>query len=216
MREAVEQGDAEAIKTMAGWGWDVDGRSDGGEAPLLKAAEFGCVEALRALLEAGADIEAKSCEGSAALITAASHGHREAMRLLLALGAGVDGVDAKGSTALNVAARVWDVEAMRVLMDAGADMDFAWSKGRTALGCAMELIGLATPDGLGECKKCIEALLSAGALLENVDGQGNDAQTLAEIEGIQEIINLIVSWRERRELDQASGRAIRVNRSLRV
>jgi len=75
---AAERGDAESIRVLLDAGAKVNGRSPGGETPLIQAARSGNPEAVKVLLQAGADVLAQDNYGEDALKYAAlGLGHQE-------------------------------------------------------------------------------------------------------------------------------------------
>jgi ankyrin repeat protein len=87
LREAVEAGDAEAIRKLLTSGADVNTRLTGGKTPLLFAVEQGYVHTAEMLLAAGADPNVRDADDLTPLMAAIEANRTEVLRRLLAAGA---------------------------------------------------------------------------------------------------------------------------------
>lgn len=130
LTQAVEQGDAAAVKRLIAAGEDIKAR-DGGSTPLAFAARAGDAEVINALLDAGADVNARDCasNGWTPLMHAIHKYHDEAARTLVERGADVNGragdcaerLVENGVTPLMFAAKYDNAEMVKFLLERGAD-----------------------------------------------------------------------------------------------
>ena len=117
----------------------IDGRDEGGNTALMRAALSGQRETVKALLLAGADVNAQNHEGRTALLFAIVNLHASTVQTLLEFGAHVN-VEAStcGCTPLLLAAGSGDIGITRALLDSGANPETICRPGRTALVVAKE------------------------------------------------------------------------------
>ena len=117
----------------------IDGRDEGGNTDLMRAALNGQSETVKALLLGGADVNAQNHEGRTALMFAIVNLHTSTVQTLLDFGADVN-VQATscGCTPLLLAAGSGDIGITRALLNSGADPDTICRPGRTALVVAKE------------------------------------------------------------------------------
>jgi len=117
----------------------IDGRDEGGNTDLMRAALNGQNETVKALLLGGADINARNHEGRTALLFAIVNLHTSTVQTLLDFGADVN-VQATtcGCTPLLLAAGSGDIGITRALLNSGADPETICRPGRTALVVAKE------------------------------------------------------------------------------
>ncbi|KAK3239556.1 hypothetical protein CYMTET_50521, partial [Cymbomonas tetramitiformis] len=166
--------------------------------PLHGAAERGMVRFSRRLVEKGAELDAEDEEGRTALAVALAFGQEAAARALLEAGAGVNAV--KGLRPLHTAVEKEMVEVLRVLVEKGAEVDEEDGEGRTALALALAggkeaaarallEAGAGVNAGTGrrplhtavekEMVEVLSVLLGKGAEVDEEDGEGRTALTLA-------------------------------------
>lgn len=81
--EAVQSGDAGAVKAALDEATDVNMLGPGNRTPLIEAAAAGRAELVKLLLAAGAEPAWKDDETETALLKAAANGHREVVALLI-------------------------------------------------------------------------------------------------------------------------------------
>jgi hypothetical protein len=86
-RDAVERGDAAALRALLEAGGDPDARDRYGQTGLLIAARLGHLDAVRALVDAGADLDHTAKFRLSALMLAIVNGHDGVARLLVEAGA---------------------------------------------------------------------------------------------------------------------------------
>jgi ankyrin repeat protein len=116
----------------------IDGRDEGGNTDLMRAALKGQSETVKALLLNGADVNARNHEGRTALMFATVNLHTSTVQTLLDFGADVNVQASCGCTPLLLAACGGDIGITRALLNSGADPETICSPGRTALAVAIE------------------------------------------------------------------------------
>src|ERR1043165_1119828 len=117
----------------------IDGRDEGGNTDLMRAALNGQNEIVKALLLGGADVNARNHEGRTALLFAIVNLHTSTVQTLLDFGADVN-VQATtcGCTPLLLAAGSGDIGITRALLNNGAHPETICRPDRTALVVAKE------------------------------------------------------------------------------
>ena len=110
LREAIREGDIEAVQQHLAAGADVNAKDEEGLTPLHLAASWGHKEIAELLIDNGADVNAKDDGGWVPLSRAAMRagisgyrGHKEIVELLIAKGADVNMKDEDGKTPLDYA-----------------------------------------------------------------------------------------------------------------
>ena len=117
----------------------IDGRDEGGNTDLMRAALNGQRETVKALLLNGVDVNARNHEGRTALMFAIVNLHTSTVQTLLDFGADVNiQADSCGCTPLLLAAGSGDIGITRALLTRGADPETICRPGRTALLVARE------------------------------------------------------------------------------
>ncbi|XP_049777628.1 serine/threonine-protein phosphatase 6 regulatory ankyrin repeat subunit C-like [Schistocerca cancellata] len=134
MRQAVYNGDVDALKELISKGANSNAEVRSDEPLLLCAAVYNEVEIIRYLLkEAHVPIEARNKRGHTALLTAASCGSLDALRYLISVGADILVRTALDETALHLSARTESVETFKFLQESGIPVDAMDIRGRTVL-----------------------------------------------------------------------------------
>lgn len=117
----------------------IDGRDEGGNTDLMRAALNGQSEVVKALLLSGVDVNARNHEGRTALMFAIVNLRTSTVQTLLNFGADVNVQAAScGCTPLLLAAGSGDIGITRALLNSGADPETICRPGRTALMVAIE------------------------------------------------------------------------------
>lgn len=140
-------------------------------------ATAGLVDMCGTLLQSRANPDASTVNGATALIRGAAKGYTDVVKLLLSHGATVDQAAASsGSTALMVAADRGHADGvMRLLINANANVNLGTAvAGDTALMAAA---------GAGH-GKVVKFLLENGAQTNLVNGDGQTAAELADVEAL--------------------------------
>lgn len=117
---AVDEGNAERVKSLLATGADANATSESNETALMRAVSKGHLEVVHALLEAGGDVHAKSENGFTPLFMAIFFGYADIARALLAKGS-----DPTAPTRANTTAEQWarswgSAEIVELLNDADA------------------------------------------------------------------------------------------------
>jgi len=100
LREAIREGDIEAVQQHLVAGADVNAKDDNGWNPLHLAAENGRKQVAELLIANGADVNAKDNNGWTPLFYAAAKtgsGHKEIVELLIANDADVNALSVYGA-----------------------------------------------------------------------------------------------------------------------
>lgn len=139
LHKAVSEGNEEWIRKNIEE-YDLDGKSNNGNTPLMVAAIRGNVNIAKILIDNGANIEIKSDKGTPVLIFAALHNRFEMVRYLIeVVKVNPNVVDAYEFTALMTAARKGYEDIVKYLLqnqDVLDDIDHKSKKGNTAYSLA--------------------------------------------------------------------------------
>ncbi|MFT4054588.1 MAG: ankyrin repeat domain-containing protein [Novosphingobium sp.] len=152
---------------------------------LFDAARLGRDDMIPILLEAGADIEGVDAKGHTALVLATYHGFEDTAALLLDRGADPNGTTASGSPLMGVAFK-GHLAIARRLLAAGADPNLRNAAGQTAI----------MMSALFDRREVIGLLLDAGADIDAMDAGGNDAATLARMQGNESLVRWLTERRQ--------------------
>ena len=139
LHKAVSEGNEEWIRKNIEE-YDLDGKSNNGNTPLMVAAIRGNVNIAKILIDNGANIEIKSDKGTPVLIFAALYNRFEMVRYLIeVVKVNPNVVDAYEFTALMTAARKGYEDIVKYLLqnqDVLDDIDHKSKKGNTAYSLA--------------------------------------------------------------------------------
>jgi ankyrin repeat protein len=163
---AVQQGDAEAVKLFLDAGMSPDAEENGRTA-LIEAARRGHSDLALILIDAGADVNAKDTYGVSSLMFAAITGSGEVIVKLLEKSADVNVRDQDGRTALIEALTTENDlpdEMIKALIDASADVNRAIYNGITPVMLAA--------DG---SPQILRMIIAAGADVQAKDEEGKTA-----------------------------------------
>ena len=189
---------ADALERLVRAGADVNARNDYGAAPLWAACANRHPRAVERLLAAGADPNLGLGSGETLLMRCAHTGDPRAVRALLAHGADVDAAEpARWQTALMWAAAARQAAATRVLLAHGAAVDARTRAVRQFRGTGARSTtspqGAAWFDAGGFTpllfaarhgdRESAQALLAAGADVDDRAADGNSALVVAAMSG---------------------------------
>ena len=220
LADAVQHGDAAAVRSLLAQNADVDARQGDGATALHWAAYLDDAETASALIRAGADVHAANDFGVTPLALAARNGNAAVIAQLLAAGVAPNdprqAVNA-GETPLMRAARAGQVDAVRVLADAGADIDaqenwngqsaLMWAGAEGHVPVVETLIALgadirarsnsgATPLLFAVRQGSIgavRALLAAGADVNEARPDGATPLLVAVVNGHEDLVDLLLA-----------------------
>lgn len=193
MSLAAENGSAAMIEKLIEAGADPNERRPNGETPLMMAARNGNAAALKVLLDHKADVNLKEkLRGTTALMWAAEQAHPEAVKILSEHGADVNAATAPDSrnSRLNIAPTVQERIAQDKFFgakkpvkrgaggrpgdggtEATAADDFAayFAESQKKDGGGLTPLVYAAREG---CLECAQALIAAGARINEVTNYG--------------------------------------------
>jgi len=187
LHAAAAKGDTATIESLAKSGATIDSRDSHGRTPLHVAAFMRQPDAARTLMRLGADpnaLEAQKYD----IVTIASVADDVAM-LKLALAGGGSAANITSpyeGTALIAAAHLGHDEIVRMLIAAKAPLDHVNNLGWTAL---IESIVLG--NGGKRHITVLEALVQAGANVNQADRAGNTPLSLARGRGYGEMVKIL-------------------------
>jgi hypothetical protein len=129
---AVENGNAEIVETLLGFGAKAHARDANRQTPLMRLDEDASPELVRLLMQYGARINSFDSDGNTALIFAARSVKPEVLEILVRNGAKINAQNKQGLTALMQAAEADNLENVKALLAAGADVNLRNKDGETA------------------------------------------------------------------------------------
>ncbi len=197
------QRDAEAItQLLLDAGADVAAVNRYDVAPLALATTNGSAAIVARLLSAGADPNRRLPGGETALMTAARTGNVESIQVLLGAGADPNAFEEnRGQTALMWAAAENNAAAITALVEGGADVSARTRDAQAAdtRGAFSKAVGLTKSTNTGPSftaylfavqlgqADAVQALLEAGADIDDTFPDGTSALVLAAINGQWEL-----------------------------
>jgi len=185
---AASRGHADAIRSIAENGADLDVRDAHGRTPLHVAAYGAHHAAMRALIAAGADPNALEDDRYDIITIAAVADDLETLETALSLGTRADNITSPyDGTALIASAHLGHVEIVRALVDAGAPVDHVNNLGWTAV---IEAIVLG--DGGPRHVETLDILIRAGASLQLADRDGRTPLELARLHGHDTMVQMLI------------------------
>jgi len=181
---AVENNDAEYIKTLHQRGVNLNIQNNYKQTNLMLAVVKIGTESIKALIEAGADLNIQDYNGQTALILAALAGDTETVETLIKAGANLNIQDDNGETALMWAALNDHKDTVRSLIRGGADLNIQTR--RTYYSALMMAAGY----GL---KEIVQILLQEKANPNLQTDDGKTALMIAQEQGYTEIADMIAA-----------------------
>ena len=152
------------------------------EIDIFDAAREGDVSSIAAYVRQGGNLNVTNSRGYTPFILATYHGHDEAASALVEAGADPCALDKKGSNAyMGVAFKGYIHTAEWLLDHTSCDINHVNNAGQTALMMA-SLFGR---------EEIVKLLIQHGADPKIVDYQGNTAESLAQGQGLTQILNII-------------------------
>lgn len=137
--EAIEQGNAPAVKTFLQNSADPDMKDEYGNSALMLAAFFGQTKAAELLISHRADVNYQTSWGYTAALNAAFTGQPEILRLLAENGADLTVETSGGENLLGAAAKGLQKEMIQILVkEYGFDINRPLKTGGTVLTWAVE------------------------------------------------------------------------------
>jgi len=180
------------IELLVKNGARVDQVTPDGSTALHLSASTGNRAVAEALIQLGAEIDVVNTRGVSPLLFAVQGGHDEVAELLIAHGADVNVQTKLGYTSLCI---VEDVDLAARLIDHGARVDHEMDSGTMD-----SPLHLASFWGR---RAIVELLVSLGADIDRVNGQGETPLDLAEIGDEPTIVSYLSSLGARRTLAPA-------------
>jgi ankyrin repeat protein len=131
LAEAAEEGDAEAVRTLA-----PSAKKKALDDALVLSARSGNTDTMRALLEAGASAKARGYYGCTLSAMMDQPNALELAKLLLDAGADPNGPSVNGETVMHDAVETGSLELVKLLLEAGGDPNHEDKNGMTPLHVA--------------------------------------------------------------------------------
>ena len=152
------------------------------EIDIFDTAREGDVSSITEYVRQGGNLNVSNSRGYTPFILATYHGHDEAASALVDAGADACALDEKGSNAyMGVAFKGYLHTAKWLLEHTSCDVNHINGAGQTALMMA-SLFGH---------EEIVKLLIQHGADPKIVDDQGNTAESLAQGQGLTQILNII-------------------------
>jgi TonB family protein len=197
---AATQGDISVVEALLRAGSAVNSKNKLGQSALMLASIRGLPTMVELLLRAGGDPNSVNQNGETVLIHGAASGNAAVLRHLLKAGASVNARSKDGNTALIEAAVTGNPELVAILLRAGARVNLRGANRTTALiaGSTGELNGgvrdifltpyAEIPDEVIDRAKVVRLLIDAGADINAVNDEGENALFTVNDETVRELI----------------------------
>lgn len=204
LRKDAGLGNHRQVKIAISAGVDLSSVDENKHTALHIAAKAGHAECVEALAKAGVDKNAVGSWGETAAVLAALKGSAQVLDALARHGADMNLGDEDGDTPAQFAAAGGAADCLAVLIKHGADVDSTAAIYAAANGN----------------KDCLDLLLAnialdeAGLVLRELEAMARE-KALKGVAGCWECVELIVSRRERAELDRELAR-VESRRGLRI
>ena len=182
----IDHGDPEVVGALLDLGARADFKGPCDMTALHYAASYGRKNAAELLVAQHAVVDAKSCSGETPLVDAARDAKKDVFAYLLGLGADPNATDGAGKTPILLAANMLffpdsrDILAF-LLGDRRTDVNSRDKDGMTALKFAVK----------GNSAETVKLLLQASGIDVNDNGGEVTALFLAEVNGYEEIAQLL-------------------------
>ena len=167
---------------------DLNVKNDQQDTPLMGAVESGSISIVRMLIDAGANADDKDFDGNTALRRAISSDKHifDIIEYLINSSGNVNLQDDSGGSCLSKAVMTGRNELVQPLIAAGADVNLKDEEDRSALAYAVksEKLSLET----------IKALVDAGAVVDNIDVEGETALFAAFARDNKDLTQYLISW----------------------
>lgn len=213
---AAKYNHVKAIHALIDGGAQTEAQDKDEETPLHLAAKYDQVDAINALLDKKAQVSSRAKDKRTPLHLAAKHNKINAINALIKGGAQTEEQDKNGETPLHFAAKNNWVDALNVLLDNGAQISSRAQHKRTPLHFAamkghskvIEAIATKKPEAVQDVDHkeetplhlaatfnrgpAIEALINAGAGMNDKNNDGNTPLHLAAKKKSKEAIQVLV------------------------
>jgi ankyrin repeat protein len=181
---AVEKGNAAAVRELIQQHADVNASEVDGMTPLHWAAQQGSLETVDLLIRAGASVKAVNRYGVSPLSIAAGNGNAAIIEALLKAGADPNSTMAEGESVLMTASRAGSAAAVELLVAKGAQVNAKENyRGQSALMWA-------AADGHLDA---VKALLAAGAAINAKSNLGYTPLMFAVRSGEMEVVRALLA-----------------------
>ncbi len=192
--KAAENGQLEALKFLVEKGADFKMANDGGENPISYAGKNGQFEVVMYLISLGEDVNYQERNyGMTPLLNAAAYGDLEYMKKLISKGADKKIRNKEKHTLLTIASSYKKAKAVNFLLKNGSNPNEQGQYGWTALTWAIsssDYMDYGIPDDI---KATIDALINAGANLNQKDDDGNTVLIHAAQQNALSLIDYLIS-----------------------
>lgn len=175
------------MDALHAFGLNLDEPIDDDKNTFLISVAGRSVQLTQFLLAHGASPNQPNSRGQTALHVAAQHGSIAIVRQLLQAGATVDVASLDGTTALMLAAENGFPDVVNVLLERGADPSATTSLGWTAIHLAV------LSSKTQSQSACIQALLEAGADIDEETNGGKTPLILASALGLIEVVEMLIA-----------------------
>ena len=200
---AAGGGDAPTTALLLEKGADIRAHTTSGLTPLHVASHWGHADLVRFLLSKGAEVNAPANDRHAPLHSAARSDRVAVVQVLLTHGAPIDQADTDGRTALHDAAFWGSANSLKLLIRSGANVS-ARGKWGTPLHEAFRW-PFPEPPSEGR-RKCVHALVKAGANVNEPDENGDTLLHLAMRNGGKEAVEMLLRLGADPDLRNAAGK----------
>lgn len=199
--ESARNGELQRVRLFLRAGMNPDETDEKGQVALMESASFNHVSTVQTLIAQGATVNLKDRDGLSALIHAAITSSGEALRVLADAGADLNAADNRGATALIYSALDGSYECAEALLERGADIEALDADGYTPLLLLIkhtkksDVRSQSWTDVLLKIRmdriRTLRILVEHGANVNATNKRGQTALTLAEENGVPEVIEVL-------------------------